>query len=302
MKYNATNLVIHPNRAHDTDLIVESNPEVAGWEYIHFQSWRLHASQTWYFSTEEYEMVLVVFSGSISVTSNRGEWESIGKRPNVFAGLPEALYLSRNTNLSVIAQTGCTFGVAWVPAWRDHPPRLISTQDVTVELRGGDNVSRQINGIIRPGFDCDRLVVVEVLTPGGNWSSYPPHKHDVHRSDEKGNLLEADLEEIYYYKIDKPEGYAFQRIYTGENSPLQKAGEPIDEVVILRDDDLVIIPEGYHPVTSAPGYTTYYLNVLAGSAQALNAVDDPQYSWVKETYRSIDSRLPLYPVDPRQRI
>jgi 5-deoxy-glucuronate isomerase len=302
MKYNAKNLVIHPNKVQDTDLIVETNPEVAGWEYIHFQSWQLHPGQTWNYSTEDYEMVLVVFSGSISATSNRGEWQSIGKRSNVFAGLPEALYLSRKTNLSITAQTECTFAVAWVSAWRDHPPRLISTQDVTVELRGGDNVSRQINGIIRPGFDCDRLVVVEVLTPGGNWSSYPPHKHDVHQIDENGNLLEADLEEIYYYKIDKPEGYAFQRIYTGENSPLQKAGEPIDEVVILRDGDLVIIPEGYHPVTSAPGYTTYYLNVLSGSAQALTAVDDPNYAWVKETYRSIDSRLPLYPVDSRQRV
>ena len=171
-----------------------------------------------------------------------------------------------------------------------------------MELRGGDNATRQINGIIRPGFGCDRLVVVEVLTPSGNWSSYPPHKHDVHRLDPNGDLLEADLEEIYYYKIDRPEGYAFQRIYTSPDSPLQRAGEPIDEVLLLRDGDLVLIPEGFHPVTSAPGYTTYYLNVLAGSAQALNAVDDPQYAWVKESYHAKDPRLPLYPVDPGQRI
>jgi 5-deoxy-glucuronate isomerase len=212
------------------------------------------------------------------------------------------LYLPLNSTLSVEALTECEFGVAWVSAWQDHPARLVSQKDVTVELRGGDNATRQINGILRPGFGCDRLVVVEVLTPSGNWSSYPPHKHDVHRLDPNGNLLEADLEEIYYYKIDHPEGYAFQRIYTSPDSPLQRAGEPIDEVLLLRDGDLVLIPEGFHPVTSAPGYTTYYLNVLAGSAQALNAVDDPQYAWVKESYHAKDPRLPLYPIDPGQRI
>ena len=296
------NLVIHPNRAMEVELIVEVTPAIAGWEYIHFQSRRLHPGQTWSFATGEYELALVVLSGTLSVSSNLGRWENIGKRANVFTGLPEALYLSRNTELTATAKTECGFGVAWVPAWTDHPPKLIRSQDVTVEIRGGDNVTRQINGIIRPGFDCDRLVVVEVLTPSGNWSSYPPHKHDVHRVDDNGNLLEADLEEIYYYKLDKPEGYALQRIYTDENSPLQQAGESIDEVLRLVDNDLVLIPEGYHPVTSAPGFTTYYLNVLAGSAQALTAVDDPRYDWVKETYHSKDTRLPLYPVDASQMI
>ena len=262
----------------------------------------MQTGQTWRFATGEHELALVVFSGTLSVGTNHGTRETIGQRINVFAGLPEALYLSRYTQLTVTAQTDCGFGVAWVPARRDHPPRLIRSQDISVEIRGGDNVTRQINGIIRPGFDCERLVVVEVLTPSGNWSSYPPHKHDVHRVDDNGNLVEADLEEIYYYKIDKPDGYAIQRIYTGENSPLEQAGEPIDEVLRLLDDDLVLIPEGYHPVTSAPGFTTYYLNVLAGSAQALNAFDDPRYGWVKETFHSKDPRLPIYPVDTRQMI
>jgi 5-deoxy-glucuronate isomerase len=300
MRYTAANLVIHPKHVEQAGLIVEVTPDIAGWEYIHFQSYRLAAGQSASFEQGAYEIALVVFSGTLSVTSNHGEWKNIGKRSTVFSGLPEALYLSRNSNLTIKAETACEFSLAWVPAWRDHPPRLITQQEITVELRGGDNVTRQINGIIRPGFDCDRLIVVEVLTPSGNWSSYPPHKHDVHRVDENGNLLEADLEEVYYYKIDKPEGYAFQRVYTGKNSPLQQAGEPIDEVLMLRNDDLVLIPEGFHPVTSAPGYTTYYLNVLAGSAHALNAVDDPLYAWVKETYRSKDSRVPLYPVRTEQ--
>ena len=123
--------------------------------------------------------------------------------------------------------------------------------------------------MLPPGFPCQRLVVVEVYTPGGNWSSYPPHKHDVHTVAPDGSLVQADLDEIYYYKIDRPEGYALQRIYTDADSPLQRAGCPIDAAVIARDNDVVLIPEGYHPVSSPVGYTTYYLNVLAGSAQSL---------------------------------
>ena len=302
MKYTADNLVIHPDTSPDAPVIVHVDPAKAGWEYIHFQSRRLATGSTWSFDPGEFEIALVVLSGSLSVKSNRGEWPRLGKRPNVFAGLPEALYLPRRSSMTVQALGDCQFALAWVPASGDHPPRLITSEQISVEFRGGDNVTRQINGIIRPGFDCDRLVVVEVYTPSGNWSSYPPHKHDVHRVSKDGSLLEADLEEVYYYKIDKPEGYAFQRVYTGETSPLQQAGSPIDEVLLLRNDDLVLVPEGYHPVTSAPGYTSYYLNILAGSAQSLAAADDTQYSWVKGTYQSKDGRVPIYPVDPKQMI
>jgi 5-deoxy-glucuronate isomerase len=300
MKWDATNLVVHPFTDTDRDVIVSVDPERAGWDFIHFQARRLAAGQNWSFAPGPYEIALVVLGGSLGVTSNRGAWSSIGARASVFDGLPEALYLPRDSELTVWAETDCEFGVAWVPAAREHPARLVRQSDVSIEIRGGDNVTRQINGIIRPGFDCDRLVVVEVYTPGGNWSSYPPHKHDVHQRDAAGRLVEADLEEVYYYRLDRPEGYAFQRIYTDPASPLARAGAPIDAVVMLRDNDLALIPEGYHPVTSAPGYTTYYLNVLAGSAQALTAVDDPAYSWVKESYRGRDPRVPVYPVPSGQ--
>ena len=136
--------------------------------------------------------------------------------------------------------------------------------------------------------------MVEVYTPGGNWSSYPPHKHDVHKVGPDGSLLQADLDEIYYYKIDRPEGYALQRVYTDADSPLHRAGYPIDAAVIARDNDVVLIPEGYHPVSSPVGYTAYYLNILAGSAQSLAASDDPQYAWVKDSYHTLDPRVPVY--------
>jgi 5-deoxy-glucuronate isomerase len=301
MTYSADNLILHPHPdPSDRGLINAVDPQRAGWNYIHFQSRALAHGESWSFAAGAYEMALVVFSGALRASSNRGEWARIGRRANVFAGLPEALYLPRGSSLEVQALEACQFALAWAAAENEHPARLIAQQDVTIEIRGGDNVTRQINGIIRPGFGCDRLVVVEVYTPSGNWSSYPPHKHDVHRVDADGRLLEADLEEIYYYKVDRPEGYALQHIYTGQSSPLQRAGEPIDAVVIARNDDLVLVPEGYHPVVSAPGYTSYYLNVLAGSAQVLTAQDDPQYAWVKDTYTSRDPRVPIYPVDPAQ--
>ncbi len=302
MKYSAQNLILHPHTAPDPNLINAVEPAQAGWEYIHFQSRRLQMGQSWSFSPGPYEIALVVFSGGLKVTANHGNWPRVGRRASVFSGLPEALYLPLDSAMTVEALEDSRFAVAWARAERKHPARLIEQKDITVEIRGGDNATRQINGMIRPGFDCDRLVVVEVLTPSGNWSSYPPHKHDVDRTDAAGDLLEADLEEIYYYRIDPPEGYAFQRIYTGETSPLTQAGTPIDEVLLARDNDLVLVPEGYHPVVSAPGYTTYYLNVLAGNAQALTAEDDPNYSWVKGTYRMRDERVPLYPVDPAQMV
>ena len=298
-KYDGDNLIVRAGGSSDPDVIVEVTPEVAGWEYVHFQVRRLGAQDAWSYATGEHEMAIVLLSGSIRVESDRGKWSHIGKRDSVFHGLPYALYLPRHTTLTVKAETACEMAVALAPTDQDHQPRLVTPQDIEVEIRGGDHATRQINNIIPPGFPCHRLVVVEVYTPGGNWSSYPPHKHDAHRNDEAGKVVEADLEEVYFYKIDRPEGFAFQRIYTAPESPLQQAGMPIDAVLLARDNDIVLVPEGYHPVSSPPGYTTYYLNVLAGSAQSLANSEDPRYTWVKESYQSRDARVPIYDITGR---
>ena len=299
-QYTAQNLVIHPGNAADPDVIVEVTPETAGWETIHFQARRLAAGDSWAFQWGGSELALVMLGGVVDVRSNRGVWSSVGGRSDVFAGLPHALYLPPHTSLTVSAVTDCEFAVAWVASEAEHAPVLVTPGDVKVEIRGGDHATRQINQMMPPGFPCERLVVVEVYTPGGNWSSYPPHKHDVHVVDDAGRLVQADLDETYYYKIDRPEGYAIQRVYTDAASPLQQAGFPIDAAVIARNDDVVLIPEGYHPVSSPVGYTTYYLNVLAGSAQSLAAVDDPNFAWVKGSYQSRDPRVPIYSVDAGQ--
>ncbi len=295
-QYTSENLVIRPNPSLDHNLIIEVTPELAGWEHIHFQSRKLTAGAQGSFETGKYELVLVVLGGTVDIHSNRGQWQGLGERPNVFCGLPYALYLPPQTAFSVQAASDCEFALAWAATDQAYPAHLITPAEITVEIRGGDHATRQINQILPPGFPCARLVVVEVYTPGGNWSSYPPHKHDVHKTDPAGNLLEADLEEVYYYKFTPPEGFALQRIYTAAESPLHRAGYPIEATVLAQHNHAVLVPEGYHPVSSPVGYTTYYLNVLAGSAPSLAATDDPQYAWIKDTYQTCDPRLPLYDV------
>jgi len=221
-----------------------------------------------------------MLGGTCSVESPAGTWRRVGERPNVFAGMPYAVYLPIHTEYTVSAETDCEIALCSSRAEETHPARLIAPQDVELEVRGGGNATRQINHIIKPEFDAQRLLIVEAYTPSGNWSSYPPHKHDVHNPP-----AEVDLEEIYYYKIDRPEGYAIQRLYFTNRS--------IDTAIVVRDGELVLVPEGYHPVVAAHGYNVYYLNVLAGSARSMAASDDPDYAWVRRGWREKDPRVPL---------
>lgn len=285
---NQSHLLIHSSV--DSSEYIHITSEKAGWEALNFAARRMQTGQQWQHQTGDAEYALVILGGVCSVRSSRGEWLNIGRRPDVFSGMPYTLYLPRHTEFTVAAiseELDIAYGWSLVDA--DYPPQLVTPAQVTVEIRGGGNATRQINNMIPAGFNCQRLITVEVYTPSGNWSSYPPHKHDVHREDENGNVLEADLDEIYFYKIDKPQGYAYQRVYTRDGS--------LDELVIARNNDLVLVPEGYHPVVSANGYTTYYLNFLAGSAQSLANSDDPDYAWIKETFKEQDPRLPVVSMD-----
>jgi 5-deoxy-glucuronate isomerase len=294
MQYTTENLLVSPlTNPQDPDLILAVTPQSAGWEFISFQVRKLKAGNRWSFRSGENELAIILLSGGISIRSTRGNWHDLDRK-DVWTSAATALYLPRHTEFTIAAERNSECAVTWVPTDQDHEPWLIQPQDIPISIRGGDNVSRQINDLLPPGSPVHRLILVEVYTPSGNWSSYPPHKHDVHIEDEGGKLIEADLEEVYFYKIDRPEGYAYQHVYTDEHSPLQQAGYPIDALVTAKNNCAVLIPEGYHPVVSAPGCTTYYLNVLAGSAQSLANQDDPNYSWVKGSYKGVDPRLPLY--------
>ena len=286
MRYTAETMLIKSQDTGGTGVFAEVRAEQAGWQFLNMQVRRLNRGETWTHHTSEYEYAHVILGGVCNVRTSQEDFIGVGRRPTVFSGMPYAVYLSRHTDFVIEALTdGLEVATGWVPTDQDHPAQLVTPADSTIELRGGGNATRQINSILPPGFDCHRLVCVEVYTPGGNWSSYPPHKHDAHREDEAGNVLEADLEEIYFYKIDRPGGYAYQRVYNDDRS--------IDAVMMAQQHDTVLVPEGYHPVVSAHGYTTYYLNFLAGSAQSLAASDDPAYGWVKSTWTYKDPRLPI---------
>lgn len=284
MQSNSSSLLVAPNFKHEE--YIQVTPQSAQWEHLSFAARKMERGVRWDFETQENELALVVLGGTCEITSNSGNWTEVGRRPNVFAGMPHTLYLPPATSFTIEAKSEyLDIAYGWCLAKETYPARLVKPAEVEIEIRGGGNVTRQINKMIPPGFPASRLVVVEVYTPSGNWSSYPPHKHDEHIVDKAGNILEADLEETYFYKIDRPKGFAYQRIYTPDRK--------IDELLLVRDSHVVLSPQGYHPVVAAPGYNCYYLNMLAGSAQSLAATDDPDYAWVKETWKEQDPRLPL---------
>jgi 5-deoxy-glucuronate isomerase len=253
-----------------------------GYEYLAFSNVQLPSGGSHEENTGGRELAIVVLGGRCSVSSSCGNWNDIGARTNVFEGRPYTLYLPMHTQLSVTTEHGCDLAFCYSNAAENHPPRLVPPEEVRVEIRGGGNATRQIHHMIQPDFAAHRLLIVEVYTPAGNWSSYPPHKHDVHNPPG-----EVDLEEIYYYRVRRPEGYAIQKIYTRDRR--------IDETITVRDGELVLVPEGYHPVVAAHGYDVYYLNALAGSARSMAASDDPDYAWVRAEWSQVDPRLPLVP-------
>jgi len=255
-------------------------PESTGFEFLTMRIRKIARGEKFSSDTGSCELGLVVLGGRCSVESTAGSWLSFGSRAHVFDGLPTALYLPVNTEFTVVAETDCEIALCFSRAEEKFPARLITPDEVEVEIRGGANATRQINHILKPEFPAQKLMLVEVYTPSGNWSSYPPHKHDVHNPPE-----EVDLEELYYYKIDRPEGYAIQRVYTSD--------ERIEQTLTVRDGELVLIPEGYHPVVAAHGYNVYYLNALAGSARSMAASDDPDYAWVRQSWTEQDARVPL---------
>jgi len=265
-----------------TGEVLAVTPERAGWDSVSLRLIRLNRGQDYLYENPSEELVLVTLAGRVAVTGAGREWASIGGRGSVFSGMPHALYLPvgagvvRLTAIDEFAEVA----VCGAAAEERFPPSLIDPAQVEIEVRGGENATRQINHIVKPEFPAHRILVVEVYTPGGNWSSYPPHKHDAHNPP-----AEVDLDEIYFYKISRPEGYAIQRVYNADRS--------LDETVVVADNEAVLIPEGYHPVVAAHGYDCYYLNVLAGSARSMAASDDPDYAWVRGEWRTTDPRVPM---------
>jgi 5-deoxy-glucuronate isomerase len=253
--------------------------EQAGWKTINFAVRRLAAGEIWKSNTAGEEAALVVLGGRMTIDFGRGP-QTLGERENVFAGYPYAVYLPHGTAFEVTALTICEIADCRVSSTANLEPRLITPEHVVSVTRGNGNSTRQVVDLIRPDFPAEKLMICEVYTPGGNWSSYPPHKHDVHNPP-----VEVDLDETYYFRLDAPDGYAFQRLY-------DSAGQR-DETLAVRDGDLVVVRNGYHTVVTAPGYNCYYLNVLAGSARSMAASDDPRYAYLRKNGPQLDPRVPM---------
>ena len=257
-------------------------PEQAAWTYSGLKVLTLPPGGTHTWATGEDEILVLPLSGSAEVTCEGQIFRLQGRR-SVFSRVSDFCYVPRDAIVTVSSQDGGAFAIPSARCTRRLPPRYGSAEDVPVELRGAGQASRQVNNFCSPGaFECDKLIAVEVLTPGGNWSSYPPHKHDETREDE------AELEEIYYFET---EGLAYQRVY---GTPAR----PIDVLAEVSTGDVILVPHGWHgPSMAPPGYHLYYLNVMAGPEpeRAWRFCDDPAHAWIRGTWtdQAIDPRLPL---------
>ena len=251
----------------------------ANWEWMSFFVRRLAPGEKYSAQMDGEEAAFVLLGGTCQADWGEGS-QRIGGRKNVFAGYPYALYLPTGNKVTFTADSICEIAECRVPSQAQLKPHLITPDDVVSSLRGGGNVSRQIVDIMPPAFPADKLIVVEVYTPGGNWSSYPPHKHDVHNPP-----AEVDLDEIYYYRMNQENAFAFQHLYSGKGS--------VERTLKTRDGDAVLVRSGYHPVVAGPGYDVYYLNFLAGSSRVMAVTEDPEHVWIRSAWKEPDPRLPL---------
>ena len=253
-------------------------PDSAGWSYLSFAVVTGRAS----FDTGADEVVIVPLGGDARVRADGAEYD-VGGRSDVFAALPRSLYVPRDTYVEI---EGAGAQIALCAARADVRREVmpIAPEDVEIEVRGSGNATRQISHIVKPDFPAERILVVEVYTPAGNWSSYPPHKHDEERGD-----AEAVLEETYYFRTrpDPPGAFAVQRLYSPRHG--------LDLTETVRDGDLLLVPHGYHTTAAAHGYDLYYLNALAGDRRTMQAADDPDLAWIRPAWADLqpDPRVPM---------
>jgi 5-deoxy-glucuronate isomerase len=246
-----------------SELLVRSpvTPESAGWEYVGFEVTKPPHSV----NTGEREFCIVVVQGTCSVRSGYGEWNDLGGRESPFAGRPDAVYLPPGTAFELEGEAEVALCSA--PAGEGAEASVLRGEGMEVETRGFGAQERTVTAILMGDREADSLLVCEVLTPPGHWSSYPPHKHDRDALPE-----ESLLEETYYHRIDPPSGFALQRVYTGDGN--------LDETLAVRDRDIVLVPRGYHTVSAPPGYAVYYLNVMAGPVREWAIANDPDHEWM----------------------
>ncbi len=265
------NLIVPSGPADHTGRVLSVTPTSAAWDYVGFEAYTLKSGQVLKQETGDNEVCLVLLSGLATVKTRDERWENIGKRMSVFEKTPPySVYVPNADCYQVEALTDLELAVCIAPGQGNYPARLITPDEVGVEQRGAGNIERTIHNILPEQEQADSLLVVEVFTPEGHWSSYPPHKHD------QDNLPhESYLEETYYHKIHPAHGFAVQRVYNDDLS--------LNETLVLKDGDVVMVPEGYHPVSAPPGYEVYYLNVMAGPKRTWVFRNDKHHEWVMKS-------------------
>jgi 5-deoxy-glucuronate isomerase len=260
------NLLVKPKKS--SQEIVSVTPQSAGWRYVSFSAHRLPPGEPLTLSDDANELCAVILSGMASAKTGALEWKEIGERKSVFEdSAPYAVYVPPRTNLTITATTDLELAVAGAPAKGKLPPRLIEPAAIRRSARGKGANTRYVCDILPQDQPAESLLVVEVKTPSGNSSSYPPHKHDV------DNIpAESLLEETYYHYIDPPQGFVFQRVYSDSRD--------IDESMAVENRDVVLVPRGYHPVVVPHGYQSYYFNVMAGPKRVWHFHNDPAHEWI----------------------
>jgi 5-deoxy-glucuronate isomerase len=248
--------------------VTHVTPETAGWTYVGFDLHRLTPGQSASGETGDREVCLVWVSGRGTARAEAKDFGSLGERMSPFEGAPHALYVPAGSDWSVTAETDLELAVCSAPGGGNHEARAIPPGTHPALTRGKGTNVRHVNNIM-PEDDgaAHSLLVVEVITPGGHTSSYPPHKHD---QDDLPD--ESFLEETYYHRLNPPQGFAFQRVYTDDRS--------LDEAMAVEDGDVTMVPRGYHPCAACHGYDLYYLNVMAGPKRVWKFHNAPEHEWM----------------------
>lgn len=253
--------------------VVHVTPQSAGWTYVGFDLHRLAPGDAASGETAGREVCLVFISGRGRVRVAGDDLGLMGERMSPFEGRPWSVYIPQGSGWSVEAETAVTLAVCSAPGMNGGlPPRVIGPDSVGQEVRGKGTNTRYVSNILPESAPADSLLVVEVVTPGGHTSSYPPHKHD--RDDLPRESL---LEETYYHRLNPAQGFAFQRVYTDLGADGLRE---IDEVMVVEDGDVVLVPKGYHPCAAIHGYDLYYLNVMAGPKRMWKFHNAPEHEWL----------------------
>lgn len=266
-------------------------PERAGWEHSGLRVIDLEPDVPRRLETGVFEMALIAHAGAFTVEVDDGSFDVAG-RTDVWDRVSDWVYLPRGTDAVLSSASGATVALPMAIAKRERQlqPAYVPAEDVPVVVRGAGQATRTIVNFCHPdAFDADSLMAVEVYTPPGNWSSYPPHKHDG-RPGSPETCTEAVLEEIYYFRISGADGFGFHRTYAADGA--------FDDTVTVRDGDVFLVPHGYHgPCVAPPGYPMYYLNVLAGpqAQRSMAFCTDPAHDWIWDAWEGAaqDPRCPV---------